>query len=193
MVGVCFLMCVAKPRGCLGCFFPCSFAISPHPLLRAGPCGHSLTPARETRPYPAEGTVPGCSLGPARMRVRPQQSVRPSRKLIETVIPHRGCCQSSGCCMEGDAPASLWLVCVKGHFFLHLQRKEIIACKCFSGTDFLLERAADSAPAVHIVGYREAGPAFAPDVAPWRGGRSPPVFPPPPGHLGVSPQDVVRL
>lgn len=80
--------------------------------------------------------------------------------------------------MEGDACASLWLVCFKGHFFLHLQCKEIIACKYFSGTDFLLEIAADSAPAVHIVGYLEAGPAFAPDVAPRQGGHSPPVLPP---------------
>ena len=80
--------------------------------------------------------------------------------------------------MEGDAPASFWLVCFKGHFFLHLQCKEIIACKYFSGTDFLLGIAADSAPAVHIVGYLEANPAFAPDVAPWWGGRSPLVLPP---------------
>lgn len=80
--------------------------------------------------------------------------------------------------MEGDARAPLWLVCFKGHFFLRLQRKEIIVCKSFSGTDFLLEIAADSAPAVHIARYSEAGPAFAPDVAPRRGGRSPPVLPP---------------
>lgn len=59
-----------------------------------------------------------------------------------------------------------------------ISSKEIIACKYFSGTDFLLEIAADSAPAVHIVGYLEAGPAFAPDVAPRQGGYSPLVLPP---------------
>lgn len=80
--------------------------------------------------------------------------------------------------MDGHARASSWLVCFKGHFFLHLRCKEIIACKYFSGTDFLLEIAADSAPAVHIPRYLEAGPAFAPDTAPRRGGSSPLVLPP---------------
>lgn len=36
-----------------------------------------------------------------------------------------------------------------------------------------------SAPALHIVGYLEASRAVTPEVAPWRGGRSPPVLPPP--------------